>query len=197
MVWLDQDDLLENIQADYRKQSVLVDSDTLKGKTKNSNIVFNLLHPNIRSMAKNLDNLMLLLHDFDLYFNNIIVLSGTFRTSSVAQCNVPGNQLFYNSADYNKNDAEKLSISLATVCRITCVVNGMKIGITAVYKPPTIPKNDFVEDIHNYPETNALGGDNNFELLVGDMNMDLLNIDDISYNYLTAMSQLGFESYIN
>ncbi|KAL3283814.1 hypothetical protein HHI36_017985, partial [Cryptolaemus montrouzieri] len=71
------------------------------------------------------------------------------------------------------------------------------ISITAVYKPPSIPKNNFVENIQNNLETNALGGDNNFELLVGDMNMDLFNIDDSSYNYLTAMSQLGFQSYIN
>ncbi|KAL3280768.1 hypothetical protein HHI36_004000 [Cryptolaemus montrouzieri] len=132
-------------------------------------------------MAKNLDNLMLLLHDFDLHFNDIIILSETYRTSSVAQCNVPGYQLFYNSADKNngvivlvKNtimcefSAEKLPISLATVCRITCVVNGIKIGITAVYKLPTIPKNDFVKDIHNYVEINELGSDNNLELLVGD-----------------------------
>ncbi|KAL3280978.1 hypothetical protein HHI36_004203 [Cryptolaemus montrouzieri] len=104
MVWLDQDDLLENIQADDSEQSVLVDSDTKK---------------------------------------------------KLRSCQF-----------------------LCQLCRITCVVNGIRIGITAVHKPPPIPKNDFVEDIDNYLETNALGGDKNFELLDGDKNMDLLNIDD-------------------
>lgn len=210
MVKLQQDDILETLGNEDNCKSILVDSDLLCSKIKYSKILFNLLHVNIRSIVKNIDNLLLLIESFGLQFNDIIVLSETFRISSTNQLNIPGYQLFYNHADYNKNDgvvilvkdhigvefsSTKLPISQTTVSRLVCIVNTIKIGITAVYKPPPILKSDFINDIYTYLDT--LGSENNIEIFVGDVNINLLNIDNDTHNYLAMMSQLGFQPYID
>lgn len=211
MVQLEQDEILETIGTHQGQKSTLVDSNLLHNKIKDSKIIFNLLHVNIRSMVKNIDKLLLLLESFNLYFNDIIVLSETFKISSIELCNIPNYQLFYNYADYNKNDGViilvkkhispefstfKLPVSLATVSRLCCVVNNIKIGITAVYKPPPISKTTFIDDIHAYIH-NITRISNNFEIFVGDVNINILNVDNDVHNYLSVMSLLGFESYIN
>lgn len=214
MVQMDQDELLETMNMENNKPtSVMVDRDMLKSRVRQNKLCFNLLHLNIRSIAKNIDNLLLLINSFELHFNDIIVLSETFKISSTEHYNIPNYQLFYNGADFNKNDGviiyvknnvdaefstSRLPNSLVTVSRLTCTINNIKIGITAVYKPPPVSKSDFTDDLYAYLETvNACGDNNNYEIFLGDINIDLMNVDNDAHRYETVMSHLGFKSYIN
>lgn len=210
MVQVEQDVILETIGQNIKK-TTLVDSDLMQIELKKSHILFNLLHLNVRSMVRNIDNLILLLESYKLHCNDIIVLSETFRMTSTNHCNIPNYQLFYNHADFNKNDGViilvkndvnveftniKLPISKATISRLCCTINNIKIGITATYKPPPISKADFIKDIHIYLD-NVIKNSNNIEIFVGDININILNADNDAHNYLATMAQLGFESYIN
>lgn len=172
--------------------------------------LINILHVNIRSVNKNLDNLILLLESYNLYSNDIIVMSESFQIESVDQCNIPGYNTYYNNADFNKNDgvvimvktgidvefsSVKLPNSNATVSRLLFKVGGLTYGITAVYKPPPIPIVDLVSDLHSFFEENVT---ENIEIFVGDINIDLLDSrsDDV-LRYSSTMAHFGFVSYIN
>lgn len=210
MVVLEQDEILQEISNNDNHIAKLVDRDLLHNELKVSHKLVNIIHVNIRSVNKNLDNLILFLESFSLYFNDIIILSETFQILSTDQCNVPGYVTFYNNAKYNKNDgviilvkssisaqfsSYTLSNSLATVGRLTIQVNNVTIGITASYKPPPIDKQDYINEIGTYLELNM---NNQIEVFIGDINIDILNTSNNDVNdYLSTMAQLGFISYIN
>lgn len=210
MVLLEQDEILEDVERGEMHHAELVDKNGLHIALRGYNRLINILHVNIRSVHKNLDNLILLLESYNLYFNDVIILSETFRISSVEGCSIPGYDTYYNQANYNKNDGVmilvksdiccnfshcRLSRSQATLGRLTCRVGSSKVGITAVYKPPPISKQDFTLDVLEYLE--SLGGAN-VEVFAGDMNIDILGPHNNDENdYLSALGGLGFVSYIN
>ena len=96
------------------------------------------------------------------------MLTETFQIDSINNCNIPDYKVFYNEANYNKNDGvvilvkthlnvdfsfNQLPNSGVTLSRINFEINGKTFGLTATYKPPPIPKADFIEEIYAYLET--------------------------------------------
>ena len=210
MVVIDHDDILYNMENEDNILTKTVDRDTLHSELDIKNNIFNLVHLNIRSVKKNFDNLILLLDNFNLDFNDIIVLSESFQICSNENFNIKGYETFYNDAKYNKNDGVivlvkpelepifstvVLPTSQATVSRIVCHVKDMTLGITAVYKPPPISKDLFIQDLEDFLNTI---NKQQIEIFTGDVNINLLNTADTDViNYTAVMSQMGYLSYIN
>lgn len=211
MVLITNDDILERINEENENMGELVDMLKLKNMHKDQNdSILSLIHFNIRSLKKNIDNLLLFIETYNLNYIDVIVLSETFQIDSTKNCSIPGYQLFYNEANYNRNDGmlilaknhinveftfTKLPNSGATLSRLNFNINNITFGLTATYKPPPISKADFITDIHDYMESLTY---HNLELFVGDVNIDILEINDNNVaNYLSTMSTLGFQPYIN
>ncbi|CAH1104204.1 unnamed protein product [Psylliodes chrysocephalus] len=130
----------------------------------------------------------ILIQTYNLYFVDIFILSETFRETCIINCNIPGYKTYINDANYNRNDGVlilvrndirtefsilKFALSKATLGRLECYVGGSSIGINAIYKPPPIPKADFIKDIHDH--LILLGNSNNLQLLMGDTNFNILS----------------------
>lgn len=212
MVLLQHDEILEELsRLQENHYGHLVSDSELPILLDNKEKLFNIFHLNIRSIQKNFDNLILLLQSFNLTDCDILVLSECFQISSPSQFYIPGYESFYNSANYNKNDGvvimirqnilaevlhTKLTKSQATISRITCNIKNTTIGISAVYKPPSIDKQAFIQDIQNFFET--LPEANIIEILTGDINIDITdrNNNDAT-EYLAMMANKGFVPYIN
>lgn len=211
MVVLQQDEVLNELRpVNENEFGQLVDEDSLSSQISLTNKLLNVMHLNIRSISKNFDNLLLLIEQFNLFYCDVIVLSECFKIASAGQYGVPGYDTFHNGGNYNKNDGvvilvrstvsaeishSKLPVSGATVSRIVFIIDGVSIGVTAAYKPPPIPVQDFVDDIHSFLDTNV---SNDIEVFTGDVNIDILKTADNNVcEYLFTMAQLGFVPYIN
>lgn len=210
MVLNTQDDILEQIGEENNLQGKMVDQKGLELIKNSKKCFFSLIHFNIRSLNKNIDNLLTFIETYNLHYIDIIVLTETFQIDSIKNCNIPNYQLFYNKANYNKNDGTIILVkdhinvdfsfthlqnSRATLSHISFELNDITFGLTAVYKPPPISKTDFVNDIYTYFENLALS---NVEVFVGDVNINILEKKDNHVaNYLSLMNTLGFRSYIN
>lgn len=209
MVFNAQDDILEELSEETGIQGEMVDQKRLE-TFENKKYVLSLIHFNIRSLNKNIDNLITFLETYKLHYIDIIVLTETFQINSINNCNIPDYKVYYNEANYNKNDGvvilvkkhlnvdfsfNQLTNSGVTLSRINFEINGKTFGLTATYRPPPIPKANFIEDIYAYLETIVVS---NIEIFVGDININILEKNDNHVaNYLGVMSSLGFKSYIN
>lgn len=211
MVLLQQDELLEEINDEnLRERGLMVDEENIHENIQWNNKLLNVLHVNIRSVKKNFDSLILLLESFNLKHNDVVILSECFKIWTTDQYNIPGYNTLYNQADFNRNDgvivlvksdidtdffSYKLPVSMATVGRMSFAIKGVTFGITALYRPPPVSKQDFIGDLHTFLQTNV---NSNIEIFIGDININLLdtNDNDVS-DYLSAMAHLGFVPFIN
>lgn len=209
MVFNNQDDILEEINEEDGVQGEMVNRKSLE-MFGSGGYVVSLIHFNIRSLNKNIDSLITFLETYRLHYVDVIVLTETFQIDSINYCNIPDYKIFYNEANYNKNDGvvilvkkhlnvdfsfTRLTNSRVTLSRVNFEIDGTTFGLTAAYKPPPIPKADFIGDIYAYLESVVVS---NVEIFVGDININILDKNDNHVaNYLAMMNSLGFRSYIN
>lgn len=205
-----QDEILDIINEEEDFNGGKMDSEKVNKLLNNRDYFLKIMHTNIRSVSKNIDNLLIFIESYNLQNFDIIALSETFQLVSTNNCNIPGYQLFYNGARYNRNDGVILLVkngiqvnfssmqmhnSKATVSRLIFERNKISFGLTVTYKPPPIPQTTFIDDLHSFLESTASC---NIEILLGDINMNILNnIDNSVAKYLAVMNSLGFQSYIN
>lgn len=210
MVIHEEDRILEDIGKDDIQGKVVGLGTLQQIRIDLNDHLLSVMHFNIRSLNKNIDNLIIFLETYKLYYIDIIVLSETFQIDSIENCNIPEYQIFYNHAKYNKNDGTIIlvkkhinvdfSYSLlpnakATISRIKLQMANITIGLTATYKPPPISKLDFVNDLHAYLEPLTCL---DIEIFTGDINIDILNDNDNQViNYIGMMNVMGFQAYIN
>ncbi|CAH1974413.1 unnamed protein product [Acanthoscelides obtectus] len=86
----------------------------------------------------------------------------------------------------------QLSISRASLDRLTFERDGVLNGITCVYRPPPISKKDFTHDLHTYLEHNSSA---NTEIFLGDININILDskdtlkfLNDCDWNLVTSVN---------
>lgn len=203
------DEILDTISDEETFCGGKIDSGQVNELTNNKDTFLKIMHLNIRSVNKNLDNLLTFIESYELQNFDIIALSETFQLLSTNNCNIPGYQLFYNEAKYNKNDGVILLVknniqvnfsctqlpnSEVTVGRLIFERNDILFGMTAIYKPPPIPQRIFIDDLHSFLESSA---NCTIEILLGDININILNNNDNNVaNYLSILSSLGFQYYI-
>ena len=88
-----QDDIIEE-----RNSCVYVGPHELSNVIKVENKFLNVIHFNIRGILTNFDNLLIFLQTYNLVYCDVIVLSETHFLRSIEYFNIPGYNLYNNSA---------------------------------------------------------------------------------------------------
>lgn len=191
-------------QIDTQVTSNLDKYSCLTVSDKNSVKIF---HLNIRSMAKNLDQLLVLLKTFSFQFD-IIVLTETFVLNDLQLYEIPDYDIIYTAGKLNKNDGVVVYIKTSIkntytfidlggnkAMRIDFTICNKKFTLTAVYRIHQTSPCDFNLDLMNYLST--INDSTDFSILLGDLNINILQQKDFINEYLNIMSECGYVSYIN
>lgn len=172
-------------------------------------VSLNILHMNIRSINKNFDELLLLIHTLDVNNIDIIILSETWQIITTKNYNIPEFRIYYNDSKLNQNDGMIIYIKTNILANVTqekyqnititktdFKFNDNDICITSLYRSPSSESNLFLTDL----ETHFKKYKNNksIEIFIGDVNLNLLKTNDGQVNnYINYLGGLGYKSYIN
>ena len=147
----------------------------------------NLLHINIRSTAKNLDELLLTLDKYNLHFS-VIVLTETWLKSSYDWTDIPGYTAYHSIREGRAGGGVTTLVAsyliAESISSLTCNNNchesiGVKIDangevftVIGTYRPPSSPLPIFNNEYFSF----LSNANHNRKLLVlGDFNVDLLS----------------------
>lgn len=168
-----------------------------------------ILHSNIRSIAKNLDEFKIYIQQFDFNFD-CIVFSETWRVYDTTIYNMQGYDLIYNEGDYNQNDGviiylksdishsyEIISLGTIKALKLKIKYNSKSITLTAVYRSPSSCPHEYNINFKNYLEA-QINFNDDYHIIVGDINIDISQkqIEFVS-EYLDNLREYGFISTIN
>lgn len=182
---------------------IIEDIHTFKHDSKLGKI--NILHLNIRSIAKNLDELLILLDYLTVKFD-IIVLSETFQINNSEIFNISGYRTIYSNGTLNKNDGVLVYIRKDIECTHNIITLGENksveiniagdnsLTLTAIYKSPQTCVHTFNTNIFDYLESKCQV---KTHMIVGDMNINLLADDEFVEEYKNIMCTFGYMSVIN
>lgn len=192
------------------KETLVCDIEGFKdalGKHNNQISIFNM---NIRSINKNFDEFLVFVQSLMIKFD-VVVLTETWNIQyEIDKYKIPGYNMHYNNGTFNQNDGVVVYVregiqqtvqliktdSGTTFLRLHCVIKNAYYGITAIYRSPSGNVREFLRDLERklpdfincrYP----------VEVIVGDINIDILEPDAIANNYLDIMSEYGFVTYLN
>ena len=206
MVIVDEDMVLEDLETVGRNRRGEYINALDNKHSRNS--IFGIFHLNIRSIKKNFDELLATFVAYNINYD-IIVLSECYKIDSLNEINIPGYTTFYNNADFNKNDGvvifikshlngtvnnRKLIICGVTLSTVSVTVDGTSFQIIALYRPNPSNLLSFLEEIDNYFDINS--DHFHFQLLVGDININILEEDANTNKYLSVLAKHGFVPYI-
>lgn len=192
------------------KTFVIQDHDDPMIQNNESKSTLNIMHLNIRSINKNMDNLMVLLESLKTEFH-IIILSETWRINCTDNFNIKDYNIFYSEGNYNQNDGlviyvkDKITVTNFkytkftenTFANFTFQIEDLFFNITSVYRLPSTNERQFLLELQQTLASN--NNKNIIYLLIGDINIDILNNkpDMLRDEYLNITVQNGFLSYIN
>ncbi|VEN58210.1 unnamed protein product [Callosobruchus maculatus] len=177
-----------------------------KQKIISDGMKFNIFHNNIRSISKNLDELLILLHELQANFH-CIVLTETFQLYNTDIYNIPGYDLIYNGGGINKNDGviiyvksdlqysyEMHHIQDIEVVNMLIKYADKTFNIIPLYRSPSTSADEFTHHLNIFlkQKTNS-----DINVIVGDINIDILSDSVISNNYLNVLSENSYISAIN
>lgn len=197
---------LNKTLSEYNKCETIVitDLNACNELLKNSNLkIFNM---NIRSLAHNFDELLILMSSIQQNKFDIIILTETFQISSLDNFNIPDYNIYYNQGKINRNDgvvvytktnlgakADIVNHLDTNILRIKFEEENIKYGLSATYRSHEIPIYSFLLKLKDYLSTCK----ENNEIFLGDINIDILGTTQESLDYLNIMSEYGFISHIN
>lgn len=175
----------------------------------NKNRVF-MLHLNVRSYNKHIDELIVILDSIKVKFD-VVILTETWMSASSMIVELDGYDVFFNQISRNQNDGVvayvnksfscvSVDVSLygATGIKLDFACGGERVCLLAVYRSPR-GGNDlelFISDLQSYCDSRA-GGRTHW--IIGDTNCCILpgNDDPRSQLYLDVLYEAGFVSCIN
>lgn len=180
-------------------------------KINNGNTNFKIIHNNIRSILKNLDEFKLYLDHFQFDFE-CIVLTETWKIYDQNLFHIEGYNLVYNSGDFNQNDGtviyirsdiyynyEIIEIGYTKVLKIKIIFQNENITVSAIYRSPSACPFVFNAHLRDYLNTyKNCPTNSNHHIIIGDINIDILepgkdHIDE----YINILTEYGFISLIN
>ena len=176
----------------------------------NSNVSnFKILHNNIRSLNKNLDEFKILLKNLEINFD-CLILTETWKLDDPNLFGINGYDMIYNFGDLNQNDGTVAYIrSNLNYCYQIKQLNSMKLlqivinvnkntnfNIMAVYRSPSTDPYEFNIHLQNYFQLINFK-QNDYYIFVGDINIDILQINEYICGYINVLSEFGFTSTIN
>lgn len=169
---------------------------------------FTIFHVNIRSISKNIDELLIFLSQFNKEFD-IIALSETFQIFDTSIYNINGYKMLYNQGTLNKNDGVIIYIrsnyvfqqKIDKIGEINAITLDVKLDqnntvvVTTLYRPPSTNVYSFNTNLLNYITNLNYRGTH---ILVGDININILSEEnDFVQDYLNTLCTHGYISYIN
>ncbi|VEN39701.1 unnamed protein product [Callosobruchus maculatus] len=152
-----------------------------------------VIHFNIRSLQRHYDELLVYVQSAKEILN-VIVLSETGKIENLHDFQIPGYNIYYNESCHNKCDGTLIYIKTCISAnvkitnvdnykflRVTLFENGIKIGISAIYRSPSMDVDDYINSLDEY--LNDLKTED-MEIYLGDINIDLLKQDNKENKYL-------------
>lgn len=174
---------------------------------KEKDLNFKLLHVNIRSVRKNLDELRIYLSDIKVDFH-CIVLSECWNIDDTSVHNIPGYSILYNNSRLNQNDGVVVyiedSLNYKSKIVLINIIQGLEIELkfgdknillTALYRLPSTDSQEFIVGLSSYLEHSRKNYD--VHLFLGDININILKDDATTHEYLSTLSGEGFISAVN
>lgn len=166
----------------------------------------NILHLNIRSAMKNMDEFVLFLNKLALDIQ-IIVLTETYFVYDLNLLQIEGYTILYNEGSLNKNDGvlvyirneisfshEIKKLGNINILEVSTQFGSKKAILTAVYRPPSTCPKKFNIDLQQYIQTVERS---DMHVITGDINIDLMSNSDFSEEYKNILNTYGYESHIN
>lgn len=172
------------------------------------NKTFSILHNNICSINKNLD-------EFKVFFSeissdiNVVVLSETWHIPDVNSINLEGYNTVYNQGTFNQNDGvvafvkSNLSFTYSiyklgyiSMLEIRIKFTGNNIIISGMYRSPSLDPSEFPNLLQEYLDDNESNRDD-IHIFIGDINIDLLKDNEYTLEYRSTLEEHGFISTVN
>ncbi|XP_039286617.1 uncharacterized protein LOC120351901 [Nilaparvata lugens] len=169
-----------------------------------------IFHTNIRSFNKNFDELTVILNNYKIKFNIIVLTETWVDEANVVAC-LEGYDVFLNKKSRNQNDGvivfvrkglavgcEEIHLHGATCLKIDMKLNGERHCVLAVYRRPSSAGDldHFVQDLESYCLSKKTDRTN---WIVGDINCCILpeTTDPLSQHYQDVLCGTGFVSCIS
>lgn len=171
---------------------------------------FIILQNNIRSLSKNLDEFILFLHNLKINVD-CLILTETWQLEDPTLFNIEGYNMLYNYGNFNQNDGVVAYVksdiyyeySIITINNNNKIIHislnlkeREKINIMSVYRSPSTDPREFNYHLHNFLQsinTNL----QEYYIFIGDININILETNDSSIEYVSILGQCGFISTIN
>lgn len=169
----------------------------------------NIIHLNIRSLRKNIDQLLVYIESINTNNIDVMVLSETWILEGVSDFSIPNFNMYYSESHFNQNDGiavyvknnidtvlDVIQLSETKLLRFSFTSNNnISYALTASYRPPSTNVNLYTTELENYFLNIQKGC---VEIFIGDININILNANDPNVNsYICMLAQLGFFSYVN
>lgn len=171
---------------------------------------FSIIHQNIRSLRQNFDKLVECLYAFYADKPALIFLTETWIFKDEAfEYKLPGYSLntFCNDlqqsggvAVYIRNDlkqyckVDRRELFSSDMLKVTLTMNNKKVVFFCFYRLHGESAYEFMEDLENYlrPQRNSPN-----VVIVGDMNIDIMENSAVVRNYKSLLAEYGLMSYVN
>lgn len=193
---------------DYKEVDTLIISDSIQYNNKFRDVSgLKIFHTNIRSIDKNFDELKLFLRQFVHSFE-IIILSETFQIDDLQPYKIPGYSIIYNDGKFNRNDgvvvyvkdcikyeSEVVSLGSLKVMKLFFTWAKKKFCITSIYRLHNVCPLEFNSRLRYYLK--EIKGSIDYSVIVGDININILDQKFFTQEYLNIMHEHGYVSQIN
>lgn len=171
---------------------------------------FKILHQNIRSYGKHIDEFLVLLQGIKCKFN-CIILTEAWLNHQGDLMHIDGYNTFRSYNNLNQSDGivvyidDSLSVScnqlliggVATSLSLTFDWAGATCNLLCVYRSPNTSLQIFNDNLKEFLELNTISSQIN--VLAGDLNCDIIqtNLNSQEERYLDILSDLGFIACID
>nr|CAI5821764.1 unnamed protein product [Callosobruchus analis] len=201
---------LNSILDDYKENEVLVCNNFSEITFDHSEqCSISIMHVNIRSIYQNFDQFLAFLGTAHELFD-VIVMSETHFIHNTNDFGIPGYVNFFNESKLNKCDGCAIYVKnnwfvsyhvlVENTLRINKILlekNGKQVEVLATYRGFGETKETFINNLNSILEKES-SGHNKIQIFTGDINIDLLSLEEeTTNNYLSLMQRHGFVSIIN
>lgn len=164
-----------------------------------------ILHLNIRSIGKHYHELLVLLRKFN-NLPDVIVATETWSVNSLGLYLIDNYDIFCTSSETTRADGVIVYINKSLKSNVQIVNLGElkaletiihtekgEIAITSLYRPHKNKKELFVGDLKQYLNSISYRS----HVVLGDINIDILDMNDLTEEYLNNYCEYGYKSYVN
>ena len=161
-----------------------------------------VLYVNIRSMNKNFVQLEVLLKSLEIKPFAIVCVE-TWQVKNEQLYNLPGYNLYYNEGDVSiadgvivfvrdsiEHEAEIIEVDKLKILNIKLIMgNGKSFELSSLYRSHEIQKLEFIKSFEKFLQSKK---DCTNHYIVGDYNIDLLELDVVSQVFLETIFENGY-----